>query len=283
MHTLSHNLLPDVAKKLAALLPTLRQSSGYMRRLDSFCFLGALGELYRRETGHPVWFGIDAEAFVYGTNTMNVDHEALARWATGDEQNRSLVRILIGGLPAYRLNDTGCTFADFAAILRGEPVTIDPRERLSPWERKTLEENVEKLRCKRAQGFGDVVALLAGGAKKLSQEALAEITNKMAAAPAAPTEPSGLSDQSPEQPTVSPDTSLAAAITSPEIEVDFFPDHDLDIPHAQHGSPSEGRGLPSSARQRAGADNPVDNGLHAKERERPRPVATGVLLHSCTE
>ena len=70
MHTLSHNLLPDVAKKLAALLPTLRQSSGYMLRLNSFCFLGALGELYRRETGHPVWFGFDAEAFARGTNIV---------------------------------------------------------------------------------------------------------------------------------------------------------------------------------------------------------------------
>lgn len=39
---MTHNLKPDVAKKLCELLPTLQQTTGYLRRGDCFCVEGAL-------------------------------------------------------------------------------------------------------------------------------------------------------------------------------------------------------------------------------------------------
>lgn len=59
-----HNLKPEVAKKLAALLTSgeftqMRGSLGKFEddKLCKLCFLGALCELYRRETGNGSWRG----------------------------------------------------------------------------------------------------------------------------------------------------------------------------------------------------------------------------------
>lgn len=109
-----HNLKPEVASKLCALLPTLKRCSGQLRRGDRFCVNGALCELYRRETGDGVWLE-DGSFFGALAGSDRVDPPyGVVEWALDDE-NESVFEI--NGRPAWHLNDSGWSFSRFVKAL----------------------------------------------------------------------------------------------------------------------------------------------------------------------
>lgn len=117
-----HNLKPEVAAKLRALLPTLTKTRRIAKRGDCFCFEGALFELYRRETGLGYWKPeADGERFALGDHAPTScvgDLTAVAEWATVNGRGP-----VFNGDAAYVLNDGLCgrrewSFADFIAALQ---------------------------------------------------------------------------------------------------------------------------------------------------------------------
>lgn len=123
-----HNLKPEVAAKLCALLPTLKQTTRDGKRGECYCFEGAICELYRRETGEGQWIPVpddadDAEQFAVGDKDSSCvgDLPAVAEWATVDGRGP-----MFNGDSAYILNDGVCgrrqwSFDDFVVALQSGP------------------------------------------------------------------------------------------------------------------------------------------------------------------
>lgn len=87
------NIKPEILRDLAALIPTLKQCKGALRRDDAFCYQGALCEIYRQHTKQGRWVATpvyeDMLVFVYpylgvDRTLIAVINTDLERWATVD-------------------------------------------------------------------------------------------------------------------------------------------------------------------------------------------------------
>lgn len=108
---MNHNIKPEIAQKLCALLPTLQQCKWRLRKGDCFCFEGALCELYRRETGRGNWCGhaFDLDGRMNSTSLP----PAVKAWATKDADTARFY-----GATASIVNDEdGWSFAAFVKEL----------------------------------------------------------------------------------------------------------------------------------------------------------------------
>lgn len=131
---MKHNLKPDVAAKLVALLRTPEfkdhQTMGYLRRGDCYCILGVICELYRRETGVGGWTPeVSAHEVVLSKNVRvfctpgNLDGaigmlpEEVVVWATEDGRIPRVQFIDRSWRGFDDANDAGLTFEEFAKAL----------------------------------------------------------------------------------------------------------------------------------------------------------------------
>lgn len=116
--TVSHNIRPEVARKLIPLLDELKQARNWLRICGEYCFLGAVCELFRRDVGYGGWegprFKAPGEMSCEGTLPRLVKE-----WATTDGLSPWFLLETDLVADAADLNDShGWTFHHFQAALQ---------------------------------------------------------------------------------------------------------------------------------------------------------------------
>ncbi len=103
----------EIAEKWIEALPNYRQTSGQLRRSCSFCCLGVLCDLYRKEHPGVEWEMVDGQPKYFLGEMFKLPID-VQRWA-GLQNNMGMVP---GGPALSDLNDEGTPFAEIAQIIQ---------------------------------------------------------------------------------------------------------------------------------------------------------------------